>query len=242
MIISNSFSLPSIATEKYLGLSMPEKLIPITRKCIHWLVALLWVVVTVLFIPYMYALTKSPQGYCFTIWDSAQAEYACVIGMFLLISVLPSTLTGVAYSRAANTIKVNEKKRAALVANASSQRARKVSTMSSGGKSRKPATMFFICFLVHLMCSLPYNMFHLTATVVVHNVDPLEYEFLYDVLNELNAWLSLLFVFNGFINCLVYAGMDSGFRKFCNKQLKCQACPNRSLGGQRTGVDAMFEL
>lgn len=78
-------------------------------------------------------------------------------------------------------------------------------------KQRSCVRMLLVTFLVFSFCSIPYNLFYVSAVTAVKIFN--DYRNV-DVLMSLNLWMSLLVIANSMANTFIYAGMHPGFRKY----------------------------
>ena len=133
---------------------MPRLLISVTRNRIHMLAVAIWLMSIFIQSPVLYALASSPHGQCYTNWNATGVvmEYTSAVSLLLLVSIVPSVLIGIAYKRTASTIKRSLILRSSLLSGSTSPET------SIADVRRNPTKVFFVCYLAHAICSMPYNL------------------------------------------------------------------------------------
>ena len=87
--------------------------------------------------------------------------------------------------------------------------------------SKKTAKMLIVTFSVHIVFSLPYNVFYVAASSILVSVQFEHHDTLYKALSSANTWLSLFVVMNSITNCVIYGGLDLAFQAFCRRVFCC---------------------
>lgn len=86
-------------------------------------------------------------------------------------------------------------------------------------------SMLIVTFSVFVVCSLPYNIFYVTAIILI---DLMERHELLPAIIEVNLWLSTLVLANSIMNCYIYAGMNIGFRNYCCSFFRTSSNPKNA--------------
>lgn len=103
------------------------------------------------------------------------------------------------------------------------QRFRRIFTPADSQKlnsfrQRQRISMLVVTFSVFVVCSLPYNLFYVSAIVIY---DLVQDHSQFVLLQNINLWVSTLVVSNSIMNCFIYAGMDNGFKTYCKRLVTC---------------------
>ncbi|XP_057309485.1 tyramine/octopamine receptor-like [Hydractinia symbiolongicarpus] len=92
-------------------------------------------------------------------------------------------------------------------------------------RQRDRMSMLIVTFSVFVVCSLPYNIFYVTAIILI---DLMERHELLPAIIEVNLWLSTLVLANSIMNCYIYAGMNIGFRNYCCSFFRTSSNPKNA--------------
>ena len=95
----------------------------------------------------------------------------------------------------------------------------------NSARQRQRIAMLVVTFSVFVVCSLPYNLFYVAAIVIY---DLVKDHSQFELLQNINLWVSTLVVSNSIMNCFIYAGMDNGFKLYCKRLVTCYCITNNT--------------
>ena len=242
-INASTWIVVSISQERYRGIVTPLKS-RLTNNFIHLIVVTIWIASSVMFIPYMLTIKLIDDNYCRSKWKNHYYEIGEAIGILILQSIIPAAYMIFSVTRILQTLRKRDKKNTFLshprlpsakinttdngkkpceinrnIISSESEKQKcscfyfrirsfafkKTEPISfTPKKQRKLILMLAVTFSAFIACSLPYNMYFFVRAFVKAPWTL-----------KLYPWLTGLAGANSLMNCFIYAGMDTLFRRYC---------------------------
>ena len=240
---ASAWIVVSISQERYRGIVTPLKS-RLTKNSIHLIVVAIWIASSVILIPYMLSVELTDDKYCRSKWKNNYYEFGGAMEILILQSIIPAAYLIFSITRILETLRERDKEviflshprlRSAKINTiynsknpceinrnfiSSESEKQKCSCFwfcdtffafkttepirSTPKNQRKLILMLAVTFSAFIACSLPYNMY---ASVHAFVKTPW--------ILKLYPWLAGLATANSLMNCFIYAGMDTLFRRYC---------------------------
>ena len=232
-----------ISQERYRGIVTPLKS-RLTTNSIHLIVAVIWIASSVILIPDMLAIELIDDKYCRCKWKNPYYEFGAAIEILILQSIIPAAYMIFSITRILQALRKRDKvvtflshprlpstkintidnsnKPCEINSNIILSENKKQTCSCScfcirsfvikktepicytSKKQRKVILMLAVTFSVFIACSLPLNMY---MSVYAFVKTPWIW--------KLFPWFIGLSSANSLMNCFIYAGMDTLFRRYC---------------------------
>ena len=238
---ASAWIVVSIFQERYRGIVTPLKS-RLTKNSVHLIVVAIWIGSSVILIPYMLTTELTDDKYCRSKWKNPYYEVGVGIAVIILQTIIPAAYMIFSMRRILQTLckrdkdvtflshprlpsaKINtidnipcEINRNIISSEIEKQKCsclcfcirsfvyNKTEPLSyTPKKQRKIVLMLAVTFSAFIACSLPFNMF-LPVDALVKK----------QWILKLFPWLAGLSTANSLMNCFIYAGMDTMFRRYC---------------------------
>ena len=233
----------SISQERYRGIVTPLKS-RLTMNLINLIVVAIWIASSVILIPYMLTIELMDEKYCRSKWKNNYYELGGAIEILILQSIIPAAYLIFSITRILQTLRKRDKEVIFLshprlpsakintIGNSDKPCEINRNIISSESK-RKKSTCFCFCIRSFAFKKTEQISFTpkkqrkfililaVTSTAFIASILPLNmYVSVLAFVKtpwiwKLYPWLFGLATANSLMNCFIYAGMDTLFRRYC---------------------------